>query len=124
MLTVPRDRGASARGPLAFRLPHSPLLTTMTITDPESRVLTPTPRSYRVPSEPIARILAGHEHVVSFAGRSQYGPDGGGVSACGLAALNFARIIMGKECEGIMGEQILQEMMKQETAEVSSSCYL
>jgi hypothetical protein len=31
---------------------------------------------------------------------------------------------MGKECEGMMGEQILQEMMKQETAEVSSSCYL
>lgn len=70
-------------------------------------------------SEPLTKILSGREHVVSFPGRSQYGPDGGGVSACGLAALNCARVILGKERDGMRGEHILRDMMKRETAEVS-----
>lgn len=67
----------------------------------------------------VAKVLTGREHVVSFAGRSQYSPDGGGVSACGLAALNCARVVLGKERDGMRGEQILEELMKQDTVEVS-----
>ena len=65
------------------------------------------------------RILQNDEEcVVSFEGRSQYGTRGGGVSACGLAALNCARIILGKEKDGLKGVALLQSMMKRETLEV------
>ncbi|THH22126.1 hypothetical protein EUX98_g8250 [Antrodiella citrinella] len=50
--------------------------------------------------------------------RSQYvGGDGGGASACGLAALNCARIILGKERDGLKGVALLEEMVKKETLE-------
>lgn len=61
------------------------------------------------------------ERVVSFSGRSQYSPNGGGVSACGLAALNSARLVLQKDREGVHGSKLLEEMMKQETFEVLNS---
>ncbi len=63
----------------------------------------------------------GQEYVVSFEGRSQYGIGGGGVSACGLAALNCARVVLGKEKEGLKGVALLQTLMKRETLEVRYS---
>lgn len=69
----------------------------------------------------VAKVLNGREHVASFQGRSQYGTEGGGVAACGLAALNCARVVLGKERDGVLGEQILSDLMKQETAEVSEA---
>lgn len=71
-----------------------------------------------------ALLTDGKEHVASFAGRSQYGIGGGGVSACGLAALNCARVILGKEQTGTKDTALVEEMMKQETLEVSCDMLL
>lgn len=67
---------------------------------------------------PISAVYYGFsQHVVSFAGRSQYN-GGGGASACGLAALNCARVVLGKERDGVKDVDLLQDMMKKETLEV------
>ncbi|KAH8094848.1 hypothetical protein BXZ70DRAFT_896170 [Cristinia sonorae] len=64
----------------------------------------------------LAAVLQGRsKHLVSFAGQSQYG--GGGSSACGLAALNFARIILEKERDGLKDVALLQEMTRDEVIE-------
>lgn len=70
---------------------------------------------------PLAAVLQERsEYVVSFAGRSQYGGVGGvGTSACGLAALNCARVILGRERDGLKDVKLLREMMRRETLEVS-----
>lgn len=60
------------------------------------------------------------EYVVTFEGRSQYGIDGGGASACGLAALNCARIVLGRERDGLRGGLLIDDMTKKETLEVRS----
>ena len=58
------------------------------------------------------------EHVVSH-GRSQYsGP--GGVSACGLAAMNCARLVLSKERTGLSGIRLVEELMKEEIIDVSA----
>ncbi|CAL1701269.1 unnamed protein product [Somion occarium] len=57
------------------------------------------------------------QHVSSFAGRSQYSLNGGGTSACGLAALNCARVILAKEMGGLKGAELLRYMMRRETLE-------
>lgn len=59
------------------------------------------------------------DYVVSHGGRSQYNRAGGGVSACGLAALNCARVILGLEREGLDKEQLIQRMTSRELLEVS-----
>ncbi len=56
-------------------------------------------------------------YVVSFAGNSQYSA-GGGMSSCGLAALNCARIILGKEQGGPLGASLLSDILKRQTLEV------
>lgn len=43
------------------------------------------------PNDSIAEILQGKERIVSYPGTSQF--NGRGISACGLAAMNFARVI-------------------------------
>ncbi|KAG2360119.1 hypothetical protein BDR07DRAFT_1413203 [Suillus spraguei] len=43
------------------------------------------------PNDSIADILQGRERIVSYPGTSQF--SGRGVSACGLAAMNFARVL-------------------------------
>lgn len=58
------------------------------------------------------------EHIISFDGRSQYSGDGGGVSACGLAALNCTRLVLQKDKSGIHGEDLLKDMMQREMFEV------
>ncbi|TCD67572.1 hypothetical protein EIP91_012269 [Steccherinum ochraceum] len=68
---------------------------------------------------PLVTVLQGvGEHVVSFPGRSQYGGEaGGGTAACGLAALNCARIILARERDGLKDVALLQEMLRKETLE-------
>ncbi|EMD40862.1 hypothetical protein CERSUDRAFT_71120 [Gelatoporia subvermispora B] len=46
------------------------------------------------------------EYVVSHQGRSQYNGAAGGASACGLAALNCARVILGGELAGLQKDQL------------------
>jgi hypothetical protein len=65
----------------------------------------------------VGTILQGQEQVVSHPGTSQYGT-GAGLAACGLAALNCARIILGKEEEGIRNEALLRDIVSRETTEV------
>ena len=78
----------------------------------------PPPRFEGNPSEAVRRILAGDEIVISHAGASQYATPGGGVSACGIAALNCLRVIFGKERDGLRGEALLENIMSREVAEV------
>ncbi|KAI0824763.1 hypothetical protein BC628DRAFT_1419870 [Trametes gibbosa] len=49
------------------------------------------------------KILSGNipEYVVTHRGQSQYSKAGGGVSACGLAALNCARLVLGCHAAGL-----------------------
>ena len=68
----------------------------------------------------LAQVLSGTlvDHVVSHS-RSQYSGVGG-VSACGLAAMNCARIVLLKERDGIRGKNLLYELLKEQTTSVSS----
>ena len=50
------------------------------------------------PDRLVQEVLDGTEHIISRPGTSQYG-DRRGVSACGLACLNLARIVFQKEHE-------------------------
>ena len=63
------------------------------------------------------RILSGEQTVISH-GASQYRV--GGVSACGLAALNCARIVLTAEKDGPKGRDLLKFVTKAKTAQVSS----
>ncbi|KAG1758571.1 hypothetical protein EDD22DRAFT_910098 [Suillus occidentalis] len=45
------------------------------------------------PNDNIAEILQGNERIVSYPGTSQFNHDALGISACGLAAMNFARVV-------------------------------
>ncbi|TFY74325.1 hypothetical protein EWM64_g9687, partial [Hericium alpestre] len=65
----------------------------------------------------VREAVKGSEKIVSFAGTSQYGLQGLGTSACGLAALNFARVVFAKAQEGIRGEELLRAILTKETAE-------
>ena len=58
------------------------------------------------------------EHVVSYGGTSQYNRDGTGASACGLAALNFARIVFSIEQSGLQDTTLLQAVLARACAEV------
>jgi hypothetical protein len=69
----------------------------------------------------LADILQGKEHIVSYAGTSQF--NGRGVSACGLAAMNFARVLF--ELIHIHGQEKLTDVVRaitsKETIQVSVS---
>jgi len=67
----------------------------------------------------IQQILNGSEHIVSHPGTSQYGGREG-ISACGLASLNFARVIFAKEAGG-SSDDILQSVIASDTAHVRVS---
>lgn len=64
------------------------------------------------------QVLRGErEYVASHAGRSQY--SAGGMSACGLAAVNCARVVLQKEKRGLLkGAELIKWMMQRETCEV------
>jgi hypothetical protein len=67
----------------------------------------------------LARLLRGEtEYVVSHPGRSQYSAEGRGASACGLAVLNCARLVLQSEQNGTQGAQLLQRMISQDFSEV------
>jgi len=63
-------------------------------------------------------LVDGAEHVVSHDGTSQYNKGGTGASACGLAALNFARIAFLMEQDGLKDATLLQGVLARECAEV------
>jgi hypothetical protein len=63
----------------------------------------------------ILGILSGERTVISH-GTSQY--QVGGVSACGLAALNCARIVLVAEQAGPKGRDLLKFVTKAKTAQV------
>ena len=58
-------------------------------------------------------------HIVAHKA-SQYSGNGGGVSACGLAAVNCARLLLQKDKSGVHGFDLVREMSKAETFEVPS----
>ena len=62
------------------------------------------------------------ELVISYGGTSQYNRDGTGASACGLAALNFARVIFSLEQSGLQDTALLQAVLARACAEVRR-CY-
>jgi hypothetical protein len=64
-------------------------------------------------------LETGTEHVVSYGGTSQYNREGSGAAACGLAALNFARIVFLMEQEGLREATLLETVLARECAEVS-----
>ena len=70
----------------------------------------------------VPKIVSGDavEYIVTHPGRSQYSQAGGGVSACGIAALNCARKVLGLDAAGMGTEQLVQELMNHRLLEVSS----
>jgi len=70
----------------------------------------------------IRGVLGGTEEIICHRGTHQYGDSNGGitgVSACGLAALNFARVIFEKEGESRRDEDFIQAVIARETVHVS-----
>ena len=65
-------------------------------------------------------LFDGTEQVVSHEGTSQYNKDGSGTAACGLAALNFARVAFLKEQGGLRNGALVQTVLSRECAEVSN----
>ncbi|KAJ7708982.1 hypothetical protein B0H17DRAFT_1000084 [Mycena rosella] len=66
-------------------------------------------------------VLAGKERIVSHEGASQYG--GGGIASCGLAGLNFVRVVFGRVEEGLENGPLLQDVLSRRTSEeVISIC--
>ena len=63
-------------------------------------------------------VVGDSEHVVSYGGTSQYNRDGTGSSACGLAALNFARIVFSIEQSGLQETTLLQAVLARACVEV------
>ena len=76
---------------------------------------------------PIVRsVLGGTEEIVCHDGTQQYGDSGRGItgtSACGLAALNFARVIFQKEREIGRNEELIQVVIAKQTVHVSCLLY-
>lgn len=66
----------------------------------------------------VHRVMRGAEQVVSHNGASQY-IAGAGSAACGLAAMNCARLVLGKEHGGLRGEELLQNIVERVNTEVS-----
>ncbi|KAH9022039.1 hypothetical protein EDB84DRAFT_1511139 [Lactarius hengduanensis] len=76
-----------------------------------------------VPSITRSVLLDNAEHVVSHEGTGQYSRNGSGAAACGLAALNFARVVFLKEQEGLRDAPLLQAVLSRECAEeITSVC--
>jgi hypothetical protein len=65
------------------------------------------------------RIMEGREQIVSHRGESQYWIGGRGSSACGLAAMNCARLIFQKEAEGLHDDALFEFIIDRATMEAS-----
>ncbi|KAJ7781843.1 hypothetical protein DFH07DRAFT_389576 [Mycena maculata] len=69
----------------------------------------------------LEEVLAGKEKIVSHEGASQY--TGGGIASCGLAGLNFVRVVLGRVEDGLRDGQLLEDVVSQRTSEeVISIC--
>ncbi|KAJ7696452.1 hypothetical protein B0H17DRAFT_398903 [Mycena rosella] len=69
----------------------------------------------------VEEVLAGKEKIVSHDGASQYG--GGGIAACGLAGLNFVRVVFARVEEGLEDGHLLKDVLSRKTSEeVISIC--
>jgi hypothetical protein len=81
-------------------------------------------RRQKVPPDPDTKAISrsilvdGTERILSYGGTSQYNRDGAGASACGLAALNFARIVFSMEQGGLQNTDLLEAVLARECAEV------
>ena len=65
------------------------------------------------------RILVdGAEYVLPYGDASRHNRDGTSASACGLAALNFARIVFSMEQDGLQDTALLQAVMDRKCVEV------
>ena len=65
----------------------------------------------------IQRALDGTDEEISYDGTSQYAS--GGVSACGLAAMNFARSLFTEESKGRKGRELLSVVVGRDNMEAS-----
>ncbi|KAJ7656296.1 hypothetical protein DFH06DRAFT_991742 [Mycena polygramma] len=63
----------------------------------------------------VEEVLAGKEKIVSHAGNSQY--NGGGIASCGLAGLNFVRLVLERAKRGLEGGQLLEDVLSRRTSE-------
>jgi hypothetical protein len=68
----------------------------------------------------VRKIMHGEEQIVSYDGSSQYAAQGAGSSACGIAALNCARVFFKKEHEGLRDESLLKAMIARDTTDVGT----
>ncbi|KAH9955863.1 hypothetical protein BC827DRAFT_1158069 [Russula dissimulans] len=66
-------------------------------------------------------LMDGSERVVSYGGTGQYNGDGAGTAACGLAALNFARVVFSIEQGGLQDTALLQAVLARECAEETTA---
>lgn len=68
---------------------------------------------------PIHAIHSGQEYLCTHAGISQY--SAGGSAACGLAALNCARIVLDIERKGVRGDGLIAAMLERKTMQVRTT---
>ncbi|KAF8465621.1 hypothetical protein DFH94DRAFT_698777 [Russula ochroleuca] len=66
-------------------------------------------------------LVDGVERVLSYDGTGQYNRDGTGASACGLAALNFARVVFSMEQGGLQNTDLLEAVLSRECAEQTTA---
>lgn len=69
-----------------------------------------------VPPDFVDRVLRGEERTFSYPDTGQYVR--GGLSSCGLAAMNCARVILGKARDGVKEEELLKQIASRSTMEV------
>ncbi|KAJ7656306.1 hypothetical protein DFH06DRAFT_991709 [Mycena polygramma] len=63
----------------------------------------------------VEEVLAGKEKIVSHVGASQY--NGGGIASCGLAGLNFVRVVLERAKGGLEGVPLLEDVLSRRTSE-------
>ncbi len=63
--------------------------------------------------ETVLEALQSKDQMLCFNGLSQYAL--GGVAACGLASVNFARIVFEKEGSGLVGDDLVGALINRET---------
>lgn len=110
----------SVPSPFDVRFSLDSFPSTTSAAEPDTSNNTPPPISEEEQRiiQRIDTIFKGSEVILSHPGSSQYS-QGMGASACGLASLNCAKVVFELQREGILGEIMLSELMKQDTMEVS-----
>ncbi|KAJ7142199.1 hypothetical protein C8R46DRAFT_574429 [Mycena filopes] len=70
------------------------------------------------PEDPTVSVQV-EDQIVSHVGASQY--EAGGIASCGLAALNFVRVVLGKAESGLEGGRLLDDVLERKTSEEAIS---